>query len=225
MVEMGCCSGFCSSTADQFTDRIAARDLAGYRRKGPPVTTRLLCEGLRAAGATAGTLLDIGSGIGALTFELIDMGLQRAVAVDASEAYIAAGREEARRRGHVDTIEWRFGDFVSHASEFQQATIVTLDRVVCCYPYYKPLLMEAASRAKLWLALAYPRDRWYVRALIGFDNAKRRLRSNWFRSFVHPTTQIGELIRGTGFRLVRHTETVVWRIEVYARTEPDSLPG
>ena len=46
-----------------------------------------------------GTLLDIGAGIGALTFELLNTGFGHATAVDASSAYVAAGREETVRRG------------------------------------------------------------------------------------------------------------------------------
>lgn len=216
---MICCSGFCATTAAHFNERIASRDLARYRRKGPPVTTRMLRDCLRETGLITGTLLDIGTGIGALTLELLKIGVEQAVAIDASEAYIAAAREEAERRGLGEAVEWRYGDFVSCASEFQKATVVTLDRVVCCYPTYEPLIREAASRATQWFALSYPKDRWYVRAFMGFDNTKRRLRSNPFRTFVHPANRIEELIRANGFRLVRRADTVVWRVETYVRAE------
>lgn len=115
---------------------MAGRDVARYRRKGPSVTTRLLRDGLRAAGPLTGTLLDIGSGIRVLTLELLDIGVNRAVAVDASEAYLSAARNEAPRRVRAGAVDWRHGDLVSLASEFRPATVVTLDRVICCYPAF-----------------------------------------------------------------------------------------
>ncbi|MBI4483262.1 MAG: class I SAM-dependent methyltransferase [Acidobacteria bacterium] len=214
-----CCSRFCSATERQFNQQVAARDVARYRRKGPPATTRLLRDGLRAAGPLTGTLLDIGSGIGALTFELLEIGVQHAVAVDASEAYVTAGRHEADRRGRAHAVDWKHGDFVSRALEFQPATVVTLDRVVCCYPVHERLLLEAVRRAERWLALSYPRDRWYVRVGMALENAGRRLAGNPFRTFVHPPAVMERLIRGGGFRLVSRRNTAVWCVDIYAKAD------
>jgi 2-polyprenyl-3-methyl-5-hydroxy-6-metoxy-1,4-benzoquinol methylase len=50
------------------------------------------------AGAADGTLLDVGAGIGGLTFELLERGVERATAIDASSAYLAAAAQEATRR-------------------------------------------------------------------------------------------------------------------------------
>ena len=215
-----CCSGFCSASERQFNPRVATRDVARYRRHGPPVTTRLLRDGLRAAGVVSGSLLDIGSGMGALTFELLEIGVQRAVAVDASEAYIAAGRQEAHRRGCADRVDWRHSDFAGSPSEFGPATVVTLDRAVCCYPAYEPLLAEAVRRAERWLAISYPRDRWYVRAVVAFENAARQLVRNPFRTFVHPAADMERLIRGGGFRLVSRRGTVAWCADIYEKSQP-----
>ena len=96
-----CCSGFCAAAEQQFDARRAKRDVGRYRRRGPDVTTRLLRRGLVAASPLEGTLLDIGAGIGPLTFELLDAGIESAHTVDASPASIAAGRDEAGRRGQI----------------------------------------------------------------------------------------------------------------------------
>ena len=214
-----CCSGFCAASERQFNQRVAARDAARYRRKGPGATTRLLRDGLRTAGPLAGTLLDIGSGVGALTFELLEIGVHHAVAVDASEAYVSAGREEAIRLGRADAVDWIHGDFVSRASECQPAAVVTLDRVVCCYPAHEPLLVEAVRRAQRWFALSYPRDRWYVRAANALQNALRRMAGKPFRTFVHSSTAMERLIGGGGFRLVSRRGTMAWCADVYVKTD------
>ena len=95
---MSCCSAFCTATERQFSPRLAARQLARYRRKGPDTTTRMLRDLLTALSPTSRTLLDIGAGLGVLTCELLHAGFEHATAVDASSAYVACGREEAARR-------------------------------------------------------------------------------------------------------------------------------
>ena len=214
-----CCSSFCSATERQFNHRVASRDVARYRRKGPPATTRLLRDGLRAAGPLTGTLLDIGSGVGALTFELLTIGVERAVAVDASEAYVAAGRAEANRRGLAERVEWRHGDFVACASGLLPATVATLDRVVCCYPAPEPLLAEALRHAERWLALSYPNDRWYVRTVVALENAGRRVTGNPFRTFVHSAAAMEQQIRAAGFQLASRRRTLAWCVDVYVKTD------
>ena len=77
---MACSSCSYGGTAEQhFTPDAAAKDVQRYRQKGIGPTTRLLRDVLANAGLLEGTLLDIGAGIGALTFELLDRGVSRAV--------------------------------------------------------------------------------------------------------------------------------------------------
>ena len=214
---MRCCSGFCAATQRQFDACVAGRDLARYRRKGPHVTARILRQIIVSLKPMRGTLLDIGAGVGALTFELLNAGFGPATAVDASSAYVAAGREETVRRGLTLDVNWIEGDFVGRPTQLMPADVVTLDRVVCCYPAYEPLLEAALDHARQMVGMSYPRDRWYVRAVIAFENAVRRLQGGAFRTFVHSPTGIAALFGTRGFRLIcRHT-TVSWTIDLYAK--------
>ena len=52
----------------------AEGDLKRYRRNGPDSTTKALIEAIVAEGVEGATLLDIGGGIGAIAFELLDAG-------------------------------------------------------------------------------------------------------------------------------------------------------
>jgi magnesium-protoporphyrin O-methyltransferase len=83
------------------------------------------------------------------------------------------------------SIDWIEGDFVDLAPRLPRADVVTLDRVVCCYPAYEPLLTAAMDHASHAVGLSYPRDRWYVRRGMAFENGLRRLRGGAFRTFVH----------------------------------------
>ena len=212
-----CCSTFECTADQQFNEKKATEELKRYRTKGPGPTTRLLQEGIAHAGILSGTLLDIGSGIGSLTFGLLERGITRAVAVDASSAYNVVARQEAEQRNRADVVRFVHADFVSVAPELPAATLVTLDRVVCCYPSYEALLNAALHHAELCLALSYPRDVWYVRLGVTLENAHRRLTKNAFRTFVHPAGRMEDVIRSAGFELSTRQETWMWSVDVYTR--------
>jgi hypothetical protein len=139
------------------------------------------------------------------------------VAVAASAAYINAARDEATRRGHSDAIRFVHADFVVAASELPSASVVTLDRVVCCYPSCTHLLDAAVARAERCLAISYPREVWYVRAAMAVENGQRRLTRNGFRTFVHPVAEIQDTIRRAGLTLSSRQESWIWSADVYVR--------
>src|SRR5438270_13148120 len=99
-----CCSTYGNVAGAQFDEKIGKRDLERYRKKGPGRTARLLRDLLVGSGAIGGVLLDVGSGIGGLSFELLEQGVERAVAVDASAAYLAAAAHEATRRDQLRAV-------------------------------------------------------------------------------------------------------------------------
>ena len=214
----GCCrSPYESAANQQFNRRKVAEEVRRYRETGPGVTTRLMVDGIAQSGTLAGTVLDVGSGVGGLALALLERGATSAVAVDASSAYVEAARDEAARRGHAETIRFVHADFVAVASQVSPASIVTLDRVVCCYPSCEPLLAAALEHAERCLALSYPREVWYVRCGIMFENGHRRLARNAFRTFLHPVATIESTIERAGFRLTSRRETWMWSADVYVR--------
>jgi magnesium-protoporphyrin O-methyltransferase len=200
-----------------FNAGVAARELRRYRRTGPRQTTRDLSEGIRIHVPGASTVLDIGSGIGALTFELLEGGVPHATAVDASSAFLEAAREEAARRHVGHRVEWRHADFVAVAESLPAVDIVALDRVVCCYPAIEELLTQAVSHARGCLAISYPLEHWYVRGAISVQNTMRRLTGNAFDVFVHPVSTMEEIVRRAGFHLAIRRGSWVWRADVYIR--------
>jgi tRNA1(Val) A37 N6-methylase TrmN6 len=206
----------------RFTRAKADQELRQYREKGPIATTRRLRDGLLDTGLTAGAdILDIGAGVGALTFELMDRGAEKATMVEASSGYLDAATAEAARRGRSVSIRFVHADFVGGGPELPTAAIVTLDRVICCYPFYEPFLEEALRHAERAFALSYPRDRWYVRAVTWIANAKRG--TGALRRFVHPPNRMERLIRKAGFQLASRTHTWMWTADVFVRTPATAL--
>ena len=213
-----CCSGYCDVADRQFSEKLAARDLSHYRRKGPGPTTRLMRDCIAAAGAARGHMLDVGGGIGALSLELLERGVEQATIVDASPAYTAAAAREARARGRDGAMHIVHADFLAAADRLPTVEIVTLDRVVCCYPAFAPLLSEAMRHSTRYVALSYPKDIWFVRSVVGMENAGRQVSGNPFRSFVHPASAMAELAASHGFVLRRRGYTIAWRVDLLERT-------
>jgi hypothetical protein len=79
------------------------------------------------------------------------------------------------------------------------------------------MLDEATHRAVRGLAVSYPRDRWFVRAGMWVENARRAHKSG-FRTFVHPPALIRAAIERAGFRLSWRRTTVMWAVDVFQRT-------
>jgi len=165
---------------------------------------------LRETHARADTLLDIGAGVGVLHHELLTDGVRAAVHVEAAKAYVQAAQDEADRRGHAERVQFLHGDFLALAPTIGKADLVTLDRVLCCYPELEPLLLASAARTGRYWAASFPRDRWYVRLHMRWQNRLRARTGNAFRTFVHPVARIYELLRGTGLRPLRVWRRPVW---------------
>ena len=210
---MNCC---CRETTDHhFGEAVARKDLQEYRRGKVSKTTRILLEALRPKAADASGLLDIGGGVGAILHELLTGSAMSATFVEIASAYLQAAREEAEKRGTASRVRFMQGDFVCLSDEVPGADLVTLDRVVCCYPEMEPLIQESASKSLKWYALSYPRDRWWVRLAIRFENWGRRRSGDTFQVHIHSERLMDELIRRAGFSRQFHARTFTWCVAIY----------
>jgi phospholipid N-methyltransferase len=207
----------CGDPFEIFDQKSADDDLARYRREGPDRTTRMLLDMIRSVGLRNATLLDIGAGIGVLDHELLADVAEHAVLVDASPPAVDAARAEARRRGHADRMEFIEGDFVTRSSAIDGAQIVTLDRVVCCYPDVASLVRTSASRARALYGLVLPRDRAILRFGLGLLNLWYRIRRMRYRGYVHPNRVVDALVADAGLRLRTEDRTFAWRVVLYDR--------
>ena len=212
---MSCCG--CESYQSQFGEKHAAKDLKRYRSAGPDETTRLLLDLLKREGVQAASLLDVGAGIGIVHHELLEAGARDAIHVDATGPNIRVAQEEAARRGHAGRVRFLRGDFVTLAAEIPAADVVTLDRVICCYPDMEQLVALSAARARRLYGAVLPRERWIVRATVSLGNVARRLTGNSFRSYVHPVAAIDKAVEKQGLKLRAVRETFAWRVAVYSR--------
>lgn len=205
-----------SVTEKHFDVEHAERELSRYLKKGPFSSSRAMLDMLRKEELDGSTILDIGSGIGVLGHELAKH-LTHATLVEISRPYLSTAKKEAEKRGYVDRLTAIHGDFVEIADQAPEADVVALDRVVCCYPDFRPLIAASLQKCRRWYLISYPKDRWYTRLETTYKNWNRRRKGNAFRTYIHPADEMRRAIASAGFRPLGVRNTLIWRIEVHAR--------
>jgi len=207
----------CQAADELFNDKVARRDLRRYRKKGPQKSTRLLLDAVAPYDVQGLTLLDIGGGVGIVQHELVARGVARTTDVDASLAYIEAARSEAKNRGYTARASYLHGDFVELANRVEDADLVTLDRVACCYPDAALLLERAAAHARKRIGLVWPKDRWWTRATTATMNLVFRITRNPFRLRIHPDRLVEAVLAKNGFTRTNYATSGFWQVAAYER--------
>jgi len=208
---------FCCAAENQFGPKVAERDLRRYRRRGADAVTKLMLAQLRQWPLKNKQLLNIGGGIGVISAELAADGIAGATLVEASPAYLEVARRELQSRQGSRSTEFLLGDFARIADTLPDADVITLDRVVCCYPDAEGLLRRAAARTLQLPAFSYPRDRWYMRATTAVQNLLRWMKGKPFRTFVHSPQQMSGVLGHAGLVRAATQGTLVWVVDLYCR--------
>ena len=196
----------------------AEADLTRWRDGKLYPATRELIEIVRREGVDGARVLDIGAGVGAVHVSLLEAGAATAVDVDASREYLATARSEAERRGLDGRVQYRYGDVVELVDELPPAEIVTLDSVICCYPYLEPLLAAATRSRPRLVGITYPRDTWWMRAYMRLFNLAHAVRRSRVRYFIHRHAQVERWMAGAGYQSVREGGPREWRVVLYRRS-------
>ena len=212
---MACCT-HCAAES-YFDTRTAERDLRQYKLRGVDAITKLLLSGLEGRLLEGRDLLDVGAGIGVISCEMAKKGIARATVVEAAPAYLDVARQIVKDCYENRPTEFVLGDFAAIAPTLEDADIVTMGRVVCCYEDFEGLLQSAGMRTGQVLAFTYPRYRWYVRAAHAVQNLWRRLRGSSFQTYVHEPEQMARVLERAGLARTAQKGTAAWVLEVYER--------
>jgi SAM-dependent methyltransferase len=196
----------------------AAADLRHWRDGRLNPVTRELIEIIRDRGVEDVRVLDIGAGVGAVHVALLEAGAAAAIDVDASREFLATARAEAERRGLGDRVEYRYGDVVELAGELPAADIVTLDSVICCYPYLEPLLAAATRSRPRLVGITYPRDVWWMRLFMRLYNLAHAVRRSPARYFIHRHRHLERWMMAAGYQNAHEGGIRVWRVVLYRRS-------
>jgi magnesium-protoporphyrin O-methyltransferase len=201
-----------------FDARFARRMASRYRKRGLDKTARRMVEYVASRGVEEVTVLEVGGGIGEIEIELLRRGARRAVNLELSRAYDDEARRLLAEAGLEDRAERRVHDIAVDPEAVEQADVVVLHRVVCCYPDYERLLSAAAGRARRLLVFSYPPRNPASRLFIAVQNASLRLLRKEFRTFVHPPGEMLAVLAANGMTERYAHRGVPWRIAGVERT-------
>ena len=163
-------------------------------------------------------VLELGSGTGALSFALLEMGATRVTGVDLSASSVEVARRRADGAGFGAQARFTVGNAVEAAAEPHDWVI--LDRVICCYAHADRLVARATELAGERIGITLPDSRGW-RGLANHvvwtaENAWDLL-SGGCRGYVHDLQRIERQLADRGFRPTATRHVGLWHIGVYDR--------
>jgi hypothetical protein len=200
-----------------FSDRVARRAAAKYRKKGLDGTAQRMVDYLASQGIEGASVLEIGGGVGEIEIELLERGAARALNLELSPGYAEEARRLLREKAFEERGEWRLHDIATDPDEIEPTDVVVLHRVVCCYPDYRRLLGAAAGRARRFVIFSHPPRHALTRLFVAGQNLVFRLLRREFRAFVHPPAAMEAVVKEQGFRPTFAHRALVWQIAGFER--------
>ena len=77
------------------------------------------------------------------------------------------------------------GDCTDLYKEVEDPHIITMDKVVCCYPNFKEILSATCEKSKEIVSLSYPMDGIISQALRKIGDIYFMIKKNPYRPYVH----------------------------------------
>lgn len=176
-----------------------------------------MVDWLVSQGVGGATVLDVGGGVGEIGLVLLKRGAASATTLELSTAYDDVAATLAAEGGVASRVHRRIGDIAVDGSVAEQADIVVLHRVVCCYPDMDRLLAAAAEHAKRLVVLSHPPRNLMWRALLAVQNAALRLVRSEYRSYAHSPTDMIRVLRESGFAAEHLYRGPAWQVLVARR--------
>ena len=201
-----------------FTEKRAFKDAESYLKKGLSQRAKKLIAYFVQPSTEPFTVLEVGCGAGAVHQQLLRDGTaESVVGVDASSAYLQAAGQNAKKLGLSERVRYEHLDFAQSAEQFDEADVVILDRVICCYPHLAQLLGASAERAKRFLAISYPINNFASRLGGKIADLFLNLMGSGYHPYVHPEREVLAVTENAGMKLVHSDRYFFWQIQVFVR--------
>lgn len=171
-----------------------------------------MADWLESLGIQGATVLDVGGGVGELGLELLRRGAARATTLELSTSYDGPAAALAAEYGLADRVGRRIGDLAADGSVAEEADVVVLHRVVCCYPDADGLLAAVADHARRVVVLSHPPRNAFWRLISAGQNLGLRLVGREYRSFVHPPEGMAAVLRDHGFTVEQVHRGPIWQV-------------
>lgn len=206
--------------ASHFDQLTRERTAGGTFPPMQPVSRRLF-DALSDVAEVRPTVLELGSGSGALTVALVESGAQRADGVDLSAESVAAAQRRAEAAGVSERTTFELGD--AARVDLSPHDWVVMDRVICCYPDVDELLGNAIPAARRRFAFSVPTSRG-VRGLMnrlwwGLEKKLVKVLRGACPGYVHSLDLIEGRLSAAGFKMLRSNSGRMWYVAVWEREE------
>ena len=190
-----------------------------YKNKGLSRSSKLLLRFILDNKVRDRAVLDLGCGAGGLSFELLKQGAGNAVGFDVSPKMISVATELAHWSGFQSRAKFQLGNGAT--IELPRSDIVVMDKVLCCYSEWRPLLKNAIDASRAMLGFTVPRDdgitKLPFRLALKIANYFQR-RSGGVLFYLHPLGTIDKTLRESGFNRRRKQGSRFWLVFLYSRT-------
>ena len=190
-----------------------------YKRKGLSRSSRILLDFILEEKIHGLTFTDIGCGAGGFTVELLKSGAEAGVGFDISPNMVDSATKLVAENGFADRVQLQVGDAAS--AELSSSDIIVMDKVLCCYSDWKPLLKSAIAAGKRMIGFVIPRDeglakipfRLGVRVVNFFQKRRGKI-----LFYLHPLDLVDETFLGSGFTRRKKRGSRLWLVFLYSRT-------
>lgn len=189
-----------------------------YKKAGLSRSSRLLLELIAQEGINGKTVADLGCGSGGFSIELIKRGAQSAVGLDLSPNMIDSATKLATANGFREKAKFQVGNAAT--AKLPTSDIVIMDKVLCCYSDWKPLLTNAIDASRTMVGFIVPRDEGIAkipfRLGVRIINYFSRRRGN-ILFYLHPLELVDKTLRDLGLTHRRKQASRLWLVYLYSR--------
>jgi SAM-dependent methyltransferase len=189
-----------------------------YKNKGLSRSSKLLLKFILDGNAQDKAILDLGCGAGGLSIELLKKGAQTSIGFDVSPRMIEAATELAQTTGFESRAKFQEGN--AAVADLPRSDIVVMDKVMCCYSEWRPLLENAMKASTDMIGFTVPRDEGITK--LPFRLALRI--ANYFQKrregvlfYLHPLGTIDRTLRESGFKRRKKQASRFWLVFLYSR--------
>lgn len=211
------CQAHCCGIEKLFNEKKARKQLKKYQKKGIKGPTKILVDFLKRQELSNLSLLDIGGGIGAIQSELLKAGVSKSTDVDASPGYMKIAKENAANHQQSEQVSYVEGDFTDKHQVVASHDIVTLDKVICCYPNADALLNNSLDKSSKYYALVFPKDTFLAKFGGKTLNFLLRLINHGYQSYLHSPKWVKAEIENKGFKSIYSDTTFMWHVWVFEK--------
>jgi magnesium-protoporphyrin O-methyltransferase len=177
-----------------------------------------LLDLLRDATLERPSVLELGSGTGALSVALLEMGASRTTGVDLSASSVEVARRRASAAGFETQATFEVGNAADTAADPHDWVI--LDRVICCFNDADRLVRQATALATERIGITLPDScgwRGLANHVVWTAENAWDLLSGGCRGYVHDVRRIERRLSDAGFERAKSRHVGLWYIGVYDR--------